>query len=84
MPILSRDLIYTVILIIFEGLTIVGNNLAVADDGQTTRIWYAPLSTANDATSTIVREIRLTGCNQLRRIGIAAGLNDNLFVLDLG
>ena len=44
-----------------EGLTIVGNNLAVADNTND-RIWYVPLSTANDATSTIVREIRLTAC----------------------
>ena len=44
-----------------EGLTIVGNNLAVCDNTNG-RIWYAPLSTANDATSSIVREIVFPAC----------------------
>ena len=63
-----------------EGLTIVGNNLAVADNTNK-RIWYVPLSTANDATSTIVREIVLPPAIGTP-LGIAAGLNGNLFVVD--
>lgn len=63
-----------------EGLTIVGNTLAVADRTNN-RIWYVPLSTANNATSTIVREIVLPPAIGLP-IGIAAGMNGNLFVVD--
>ena len=64
-----------------EGLTIVGDNLAVADTDND-RIWYVPLSTANDATSTIVREIVLPP-NISAPFGVAAGLDGNLFVVDL-
>ena len=63
-----------------QGLTIVGNNLAVADNTNN-RIWYVPLSTANDATSTIVREIVLPPAIG-DPFGIAAGMNGNLFVVD--
>ena len=63
-----------------EGLTIVGNNLAVADNTNDT-IWYVLLSTANDATSTIVREIVLPPAIG-DPFGIAAGMNGNLFVVD--
>ena len=65
-----------------EGLTIVGTNLAVADDINN-RVWYVPLSTANDATSTIVREILLPPAIGTP-LGIAAGVGGNLFVVDQG
>ena len=63
-----------------QGLTIVGDNLAVADEINRS-IWYVPLSTANGATSTIAREIILPFVINAA-FGIAAGMDGNLFVVD--
>ena len=65
-----------------EGLTIVGNNLVIAQDFPNDRIWYSPLSTANGATATIVREIILPPAIGAP-YGIAAGMDGNLFVVDV-